>query len=543
MNSRQRSRDLLTAYDHSLEQQIVGRGSNLACRDDKLWKQVEGPLREGDARETHCLGLDPLRVMEESLLAATAPSSRHVKTRAGLQGLAKAFEVLEQAALNLYLGPWREEYKVVKMYSGMFTHYIKPVLSMPQIEKLFGLLGYQTSSSWHEQLCLQSSRIKTSSLDDFLRLSCAFFLARCECHLLLAALGKHSGEAKWELSVVRERQRGTSMQVALDNTKKILKADQLVMEPFDGEPEEDLYTDEQINGGQKEAVVNHEESLHSLTWSTQGSASHRAAKTHNNGLTSLSSSSASFPTREHICISTLNCQLTKMSDLELSSSASKRQGRHPCEESVFEKADVESQPYSIQLEVTGLCKKESDAFCSCPQSPNTDLKLYNEYETFHDTTCALLQHRIKEGNSMVRAHSVSEEVSSQSESLRVDDSLMRTLPSSSAAMPSVLSDEPKSISSSVQPIAYHDCCNPAKPDPNFLCVSCKVFHCYSCKELEYCKVHHTVKQLGVCTCGRMCSRNPLVLCRYCGSEYCHDCWYKIPVTCTCGKTFDQSSSV
>ncbi|XP_026166916.1 spermatogenesis associated 2-like isoform X2 [Mastacembelus armatus] len=484
MNSRQRSRDLLTAYDHSLEQQIVGRGSNLACRDDKLWKQVEGPLREGDARETHCLGLDPLRVMEESLLAATAPSSRHVKTRAGLQGLAKAFEVLEQAALNLYLGPWREEYKVVKMYS-----------------------------------------------------------ARCECHLLLAALGKHSGEAKWELSVVRERQRGTSMQVALDNTKKILKADQLVMEPFDGEPEEDLYTDEQINGGQKEAVVNHEESLHSLTWSTQGSASHRAAKTHNNGLTSLSSSSASFPTREHICISTLNCQLTKMSDLELSSSASKRQGRHPCEESVFEKADVESQPYSIQLEVTGLCKKESDAFCSCPQSPNTDLKLYNEYETFHDTTCALLQHRIKEGNSMVRAHSVSEEVSSQSESLRVDDSLMRTLPSSSAAMPSVLSDEPKSISSSVQPIAYHDCCNPAKPDPNFLCVSCKVFHCYSCKELEYCKVHHTVKQLGVCTCGRMCSRNPLVLCRYCGSEYCHDCWYKIPVTCTCGKTFDQSSSV
>lgn len=118
---RQRARDLLTAYDHSLEQQIVGRGSNLACRDEELWKQVEGLLRDGDAQETHCLGLDPLRVMEESLKAAasttatTAAGAGQVRARGGLQGLAKAFEVVEQAALNLYLGPWREEYKVVKV--------------------------------------------------------------------------------------------------------------------------------------------------------------------------------------------------------------------------------------------------------------------------------------------------------------------------------------------------------------------------------------------------------------------------------------------
>lgn len=100
------------------------------------------------------------------------------------------------------------------MYSGMFTHYIKPVLSMPQIEKLFGLLGYQPGSSRQEQLRLQSSRASPSpSPGDLLRLSCAFFLARCECHLLLTALGKHAGEAQWELSVVRERQRGSSLQV------------------------------------------------------------------------------------------------------------------------------------------------------------------------------------------------------------------------------------------------------------------------------------------------------------------------------------------
>jgi len=102
-----------------------------------------------------------------------------------------------------------------QMYSGMFTHNIKPVLSMPQIEKLFGLLGYQPSSSRHEQLCLRPPAVGSASAEDLLCLSCAFFLARCECGLLLAALGKHGGEAQWELSAVRERQSGTGVQVCV----------------------------------------------------------------------------------------------------------------------------------------------------------------------------------------------------------------------------------------------------------------------------------------------------------------------------------------
>lgn len=113
-----RARELVTAYDHCLEQQIVGRGSDLVCRNEELWEKVEGLLRDGDAQETHCLGLDPLREMEESLRlveATTAVNSGQVKRRGGLQGLAKVFEIVEQAALNLYLGPWREEYKIVKV--------------------------------------------------------------------------------------------------------------------------------------------------------------------------------------------------------------------------------------------------------------------------------------------------------------------------------------------------------------------------------------------------------------------------------------------
>ncbi|MEQ2186122.1 hypothetical protein GOODEAATRI_025420, partial [Goodea atripinnis] len=96
-----------------------------------------------------------------------------------------------------------------------FTHYITPVLSMPQTEKLFGLLGYQPSPSRPEELCLRSPKVEPVSLEDLLRLSCAFLVARCECLLLLSALGKHGGDAWWELSVVRGRQRGHSLQVCL----------------------------------------------------------------------------------------------------------------------------------------------------------------------------------------------------------------------------------------------------------------------------------------------------------------------------------------
>lgn len=111
-----RKRDLTGAYDRSLECQIVEQGSSLPCRDEELWRKVEGLMKEGNAQEIHCLGVDPLRVMEESLKAVTAAGcSRQVGTRGGLQGLAKAFEVLEQAALNLYLGPWRKEYNVIQV--------------------------------------------------------------------------------------------------------------------------------------------------------------------------------------------------------------------------------------------------------------------------------------------------------------------------------------------------------------------------------------------------------------------------------------------
>lgn len=528
--SSQRVEELVTAYSRSLELQIVGRGSSLACRDEELWKQIEGPLGDGDARGTHCLGLDPLRVMEESLAAAGASTGR-VRARGGLRGLERAFEVLEQAALNLYLCPWREEFKVVKMYSGMFTHDIKPVLSMPQIERLFGLLGYQLSSSRHEQLRLLSHRVSPAPPDELLCLSCAFFLARCECRLLLTALGEHAGEVRWELSMVRERVTGNSLQDALDNTTKILAADQQLMEHAGGEGDVDLYTDVQENGLERRTGVHDDESPQSLSWVSQNNASPPAVKAQSNGITSLAFSHAPSSPREQVCVSTLNCQVTNMSGTEphitrSSSSSSVKQRRRQAEE---------SQSHSLQAE---SCRSEAavDLQCSCLQSPHVCYQHCKDCNSFHDITCAFLKPCKTENHRVVFPDNLVREMK-KSRAVQHDKSF--GVASSSAALSSLALQDAVAA-----PISYHDCCDLTQLDPQIFCHSCSVFHTGSCKGIAYCQSEgHEMKQLGVCSCGSEASRDPLVLCRFCGKEYCRDCWYRDPFHCICGEKFDQSSSV
>lgn len=339
-----------------------------------------------------------------------------------------------------------------------------------------------------------------------------------------------------------------SQQVALDNTKKTLEVKQPHREQFDGELDVDLYTDELVNGGQKEVVVNDDGSPRSLAWVTPSGASPTAVKTHSNGVTS-----SSVSTRENVCIShlSLNCQLTKTSPLELdttgSSSASTRQGRRLNEETKSDKADL--QPCGLQVEATGMCCNEAEGnqFCDCLQSNELHITQCLECNTFHNVTCPWFDSCYRRGHTVLNQEQFEElaAVSPQGASVRARPlSASPTLSSRSTAMSSLaLGDNPKSISPIHHPITYHDCCDLNCLNPQFLCLSCRVFHSNSCRDIDRCQTKHSIKELGVCSCGRACSRKPLVLCRYCGNEYCSPCWYRNPVVCTCGQTFDQSSSV
>ncbi|KAG1936983.1 spermatogenesis-associated protein [Pimephales promelas] len=231
---------LINRYQTNLERRIEKGDQSLVCRDEGLCKEVEVLLCNNNAQKIHTLhGLDPLTVMEKSLHEFPSKTGQM-----GLEKLAKAFEVLELASLNLYVFPWRREYRLVKTFSSMFTHLIKPALTLQQAKELFALLGYQPSiSNEDEELALNS---KPAPSDFILALACGFFTARMECQLLLSSLGSAHRGVEWVLLLVKERQAGHSLQVALDNAKKKSEvasaADAILTSGVDTEL--DLYTGE-----------------------------------------------------------------------------------------------------------------------------------------------------------------------------------------------------------------------------------------------------------------------------------------------------------
>ncbi|XP_006860322.1 PREDICTED: spermatogenesis-associated protein 2-like protein [Chrysochloris asiatica] len=59
-----------------------------------------------------------------------------------LRGLARAFELLELAAVHLYLLPWRKEFTTIKTFSGGYVHVLKGALSEDLLTRSFQRMGY-----------------------------------------------------------------------------------------------------------------------------------------------------------------------------------------------------------------------------------------------------------------------------------------------------------------------------------------------------------------------------------------------------------------
>lgn len=103
MNASDKS-DICEQYHSCLEKRVKQGDSALLCQDHTLYEQ--NLLSEGDVQILfNSMGVNLFAIMEASIQNAGS----------GLEGLAKAFEVLELAALNLYLCPWRKEYKTIKV--------------------------------------------------------------------------------------------------------------------------------------------------------------------------------------------------------------------------------------------------------------------------------------------------------------------------------------------------------------------------------------------------------------------------------------------
>ncbi|CAM5151571.1 unnamed protein product [Eretmochelys imbricata] len=146
------------------------RGHAGVCTDLALWDLLWQRLLEDP--ELHC-------TLRNDVFATLASSLQGWDDLPlALRGLARAFEVLELAAVHLHLLPWRKEFSTIKMFSGVYVHSLQAVLSDSDIAKSFHRMGYVKRDDHH----LVVSRPPPGA--ELVQAACGFFAARVECEIL-----------------------------------------------------------------------------------------------------------------------------------------------------------------------------------------------------------------------------------------------------------------------------------------------------------------------------------------------------------------------
>ncbi|KAM8799233.1 spermatogenesis-associated protein 2-like protein [Eudromia elegans] len=160
-------------YRRCVEREAL-RGRAGACADAALAAAVRARLRREPAL------LPALHGDAAALLAAGLRGRRELGP--ALRRLAAAFELLELAAVNLYLFPWRRELGTVKTFSGAYVHGLRGALPEAELARSFARLGYARRDEHHLALARPPPAPQLAAA------ACGFFACRLECELLAEAV-------------------------------------------------------------------------------------------------------------------------------------------------------------------------------------------------------------------------------------------------------------------------------------------------------------------------------------------------------------------
>ncbi|XP_026143083.1 spermatogenesis-associated protein 2-like protein [Carassius auratus] len=549
---------LINRYQTNLERRIEKGDQSLVCKDEDFCKEVEMLLHNGNAQKMHNLhGLDSLAVMEKSLHTFLSKTGQM-----RLEKLSKAFEVLELAALNLYAYPWRREYRVVKMFSGMFTHLIKPALTLQQAKELFCLLGYQASSPNEEEELVLNSKLVPA--DVLLSLACGFFIARMECQLLLSALGSVDRDVEWVLRLVKERQAGHSLQIALENTKRksnaISISDTILTGGIDAEL--DLYT-EQADASHLMSIsdlppdssyMQPKKKPLSKTLQREPSQSNMGnnedSKQGNSlispGLLERFAEDQLEGDAERQAAAKLLCECITPDQLYIYECENCKD-MHSSQCSHYRECKIKGHTlalcsdkveelYSTQDQIRLAKEKSKDSlkkhFCMDGSTSDSFLVCY-ECQLIHDHNCNIIQKCNLTQHNVQPTGKIQPPQGEKANSQKRHKSI-------SAAHHQQFSQEVGDLESL---ILYHDYCWKGEQTlPETVCLTCKVFHFSGCPGGVHCSQKHNIQNVKK-FCVSCWDHSNLQVCRYCGDVYCNLCCYKYTMMCKCGKSFFRPSSV
>ncbi|KAI5215986.1 spermatogenesis-associated protein 2 [Manis pentadactyla] len=130
-------------------------------------------------------------------------SSLRSRSSASLRSLHCAFSVLETVGVNLFLYPWKKEFRSIKTYTGPFVYYVKSTLLEEDIQAILNYMGYlpELGTVYKLRELVETLQVKMVSFE--------LFLAKVECEQMLEIHSQVKDKGYSELDVVSERKSST----------------------------------------------------------------------------------------------------------------------------------------------------------------------------------------------------------------------------------------------------------------------------------------------------------------------------------------------
>ncbi|NXB90497.1 SPA2L protein, partial [Vidua chalybeata] len=179
-------------YRRSLERELGPAGT---CPGPAVAERLRQRLQQEPAL---------LEALQEDALALLARGLRdHPDPRLALRGLASAFQLLELAAVNLYLFPWRREFGTIPTFSGAYVHLLRPALPEADLVRSLGRLGYER----RDRHRLAVGRLPPGPA--LIAAAVGFLACRLECEILAELAPRLRRPRADELLEARHRAGGT----------------------------------------------------------------------------------------------------------------------------------------------------------------------------------------------------------------------------------------------------------------------------------------------------------------------------------------------
>ncbi|XP_069507290.1 spermatogenesis-associated protein 2 [Ambystoma mexicanum] len=183
--------DLFRKYVQFHESKVDASDNKQRFNDEYLRTAASALLSLPKIDPCHRFRLIKFYELAENSLKSIKSSNLHT--------LYRAIEVLETVGINLFLYPWKKEFKTIKTYTGLFVYTVKSTLREEDIKQILSYMGYEheMGSGYKLKDLVDTTHVK--------RVSFELFLARVECELLLDIHAQVKEKGYSQLNVINER--------------------------------------------------------------------------------------------------------------------------------------------------------------------------------------------------------------------------------------------------------------------------------------------------------------------------------------------------